>query len=199
VPKRTNPLTRGSVVMAALALAFTGLAGVGLAQITTNSSPDPFAAPLAADGHKPKPGKKNKKNKRAQQTTTTTTSSSSTTTTGDSEGEGNGQAKVDVCHKPDKKSGHMINIAEPAAAAHLAHGDTLGSCPVLAPPTSTTTKQAKTPKQQKAPKQQKPASQTPPALPHKSTPKKAAKPSKPKASKPKASKQAGGKSKGKGK
>jgi len=40
-----------------------------------------------------------------------------------------GGEKVLVCHKPDKKGGHTISIASPAVPAHLAHGDTLGSCP----------------------------------------------------------------------
>ena len=40
-----------------------------------------------------------------------------------------GNEKVLVCHKPDKKGGHTISIASPAVPAHLAHGDTLGSCP----------------------------------------------------------------------
>lgn len=40
-------------------------------------------------------------------------------------GKGKGQEKVTICHK-----GHTITIAEPALAAHLAHGDTLGSCDV---------------------------------------------------------------------
>ncbi len=40
-----------------------------------------------------------------------------------------GGEKVLVCHKPDKKGGHTISIAEPAVPAHLAHGDILGACP----------------------------------------------------------------------
>lgn len=44
---------------------------------------------------------------------------------GKNEGKGKGQDKVTICHK-----GHTITIAEPALAAHLAHGDTLGSCDV---------------------------------------------------------------------
>ena len=40
-----------------------------------------------------------------------------------------GEEKVLICHKPDKKGGHTISIAPPAVPAHLAHGDTLGSCP----------------------------------------------------------------------
>lgn len=40
-----------------------------------------------------------------------------------------GEEKVLVCHKPDKKGGHTISIASPAVPAHLGHGDTLGACP----------------------------------------------------------------------
>ena len=36
---------------------------------------------------------------------------------------GNGQAKVEVCHK-----GQIITVAQPAVAAHERHGDTLGPC-----------------------------------------------------------------------
>jgi hypothetical protein len=36
--------------------------------------------------------------------------------------------KVLICHKPDKKGGHTLSIAEPAVSAHLAHGDRLGAC-----------------------------------------------------------------------
>ncbi len=39
------------------------------------------------------------------------------------------EQKVLVCHKPDKKGGHTISIAEAAVPAHLAHGDILGACP----------------------------------------------------------------------
>jgi hypothetical protein len=41
---------------------------------------------------------------------------------------GNG-GKVLVCHKPEKKGGHTLSIAQPAVPAHLAHGDKLGPCP----------------------------------------------------------------------
>jgi hypothetical protein len=43
-------------------------------------------------------------------------------------GEAEEGKKVLVCHKPDKKGGHTLSIAEPAAPAHLAHGDKLGAC-----------------------------------------------------------------------
>jgi hypothetical protein len=47
----------------------------------------------------------------------------------DEEGESTQGGKVLICHKPDKKGGHTLSIAEPAVPAHLAHGDKLGPCP----------------------------------------------------------------------
>ena len=47
---------------------------------------------------------------------------------GEIPGEGGGE-KVLVCHKPDKKGGHTLNISSSAVPAHLAHGDKLGACP----------------------------------------------------------------------
>ena len=41
---------------------------------------------------------------------------------------GNGE-KVLICHKPNKKGGHILSVATAAAPAHLGHGDTLGPCP----------------------------------------------------------------------
>jgi hypothetical protein len=47
----------------------------------------------------------------------------------DDDASDNGE-KVLVCHKPNsKKGGHTISIASSAVPAHLAHGDTMGSCP----------------------------------------------------------------------
>jgi hypothetical protein len=37
-----------------------------------------------------------------------------------------GQTKITICHK----GSNTITVAEPAAAAHFAHGDTQGPCPV---------------------------------------------------------------------
>lgn len=42
---------------------------------------------------------------------------------------GAGSAKVEICHKVPKNNPHTITIAQPALKAHLAHGDTIGSCP----------------------------------------------------------------------
>jgi hypothetical protein len=39
------------------------------------------------------------------------------------------EEKVLICHKPDKKGGHTLSIAEAAVPAHLGHGDTRGPCP----------------------------------------------------------------------
>ena len=47
----------------------------------------------------------------------------------DENGAAGNAEKVLVCHKPEKKGGHTLSIAEPAVSAHLAHGDTLGACP----------------------------------------------------------------------
>ena len=41
-------------------------------------------------------------------------------------GKGKGTAKVTLCH-----NGRTITVGEPAVAAHLAHGDTEGECPVV--------------------------------------------------------------------
>src|SRR5215217_8015138 len=56
---------------------------------------------------------------------------------------GNGQPRVEVCHK-----GQLITVAQPAVAAHERHGDTLGPCGDGQPPGGTTpelTTQATTP------------------------------------------------------
>ena len=39
-----------------------------------------------------------------------------------------GQEKVTVCHKPGTEAEATLEIAAPAEAAHLAHGDTPGEC-----------------------------------------------------------------------
>jgi LPXTG-motif cell wall-anchored protein len=49
-------------------------------------------------------------------------------------------AKVVICHTPpgNPENRHTIEVSESAVPAHLAHGDTLGPCPVY-PPTVTVT------------------------------------------------------------
>jgi hypothetical protein len=50
---------------------------------------------------------------------------------GASVGYGYGAAKVTICHIPpgNPNNAHTITVGAPAVPAHLAHGDTLGSCP----------------------------------------------------------------------
>jgi hypothetical protein len=50
-----------------------------------------------------------------------------------------GQRRVVICHKTGSRTNpqHTITVGQPAVAAHLRHGDTLGPCP--APPAVTTT------------------------------------------------------------
>jgi hypothetical protein len=45
------------------------------------------------------------------------------------DGDSSNGKKVLICHKPDKKGGHTLSVAEAAVLAHLGHGDTLGPCP----------------------------------------------------------------------
>ena len=40
-------------------------------------------------------------------------------------GQGQGQAKVTLCHKGK----NTLTVATPAASAHYAHGDSAGPCP----------------------------------------------------------------------
>lgn len=49
--------------------------------------------------------------------------------TADDDSTSDNGGKVLVCHKPDKKGGHTLSIAQPAVPAHLAHGDKRGACP----------------------------------------------------------------------
>ncbi|MEO7189529.1 MAG: hypothetical protein ABI051_00585 [Vicinamibacterales bacterium] len=37
--------------------------------------------------------------------------------------------KVDICHK-SPAPGQTLSVAQPAVAAHIAHGDTMGACSV---------------------------------------------------------------------
>ena len=181
MPRRFHRMSRRAVVGAVVGLAFAAVAGMGLAQITTGSSLNPFSAETttqsqALAGKKGKPAK----NKHKKQTTTTTTlptttttlpttttaatTTASTTTTTATGAAGAGQAKVDVCHKAGEHNQHTINIATPAVPAHMAHGDEMGSCPMTttqatttttAPTTTTTSAKQKKPKKQ--PKAQKQA------------------------------------------
>jgi hypothetical protein len=38
------------------------------------------------------------------------------------------QDRVVICHRPGTPAEHTLTVAQPAVAAHVAHGDTLGPC-----------------------------------------------------------------------
>ena len=44
-----------------------------------------------------------------------------------------------LCHKPDKRGGHAIEVSENALPAHMAHGDTEGACESIGTTTASTT------------------------------------------------------------
>ena len=155
--KRLSSLTRRSVIGALVGLAFAAAAGVGLAQVTTGSTPSTAAASTtgsqttstqttgdfagkSADDQESESDFESDENEHQSSTTLSTTSPLITSTTGDDAdgASGNGQVKQDVCHKPGLKQ-HTINIATPAVSAHLAHGDTIGACVAAAAPTPATT------------------------------------------------------------
>jgi hypothetical protein len=48
-----------------------------------------------------------------------------------------GNDKVSICHIPpgNPDNTHVITVSVHAVAAHLAHGDNLGSCDAFPPPT----------------------------------------------------------------
>ena len=50
--------------------------------------------------------------------------------------QGGGQEKVTICHVPpgNPDNAHTITVGAPAVPAHLAHGDSLGTCEVTVPP-----------------------------------------------------------------
>jgi hypothetical protein len=143
--RRFHRLSRRTVVLAAVCLAFAAAAGVGLAQITSGSSP---TSATRADAH----DQSSELSGSAVATTTETevveteaveteavetdvesgddASGARTSTT-----TGHGQEKVTICHKTGstKHPGHTIVVAQPAVAAHIAHGDSPGACAPAAP------------------------------------------------------------------
>ena len=38
--------------------------------------------------------------------------------------------KVTICHKDPQGGANTITVAQSAVAAHMAHGDTMGACPI---------------------------------------------------------------------
>src|SRR2546421_3428708 len=145
-------------------------AGVGLAEITTASSPGEASsqattqtattgtqtATTGDQGDENDQGEADERDSQGSstpgQTSTTApgatttapvTPTSGTTTTG--EGEGNGQAKVTLCHKTGNPDHWVtISIAAPALPAHTAHGDTMGACAQSQTTTGTTTSNSTT-------------------------------------------------------
>jgi hypothetical protein len=161
VQRRFRRFSRRSVVGVVVGLAFAAAAGVGLAQITSQPSTTVSAVSTSTtlssstNGENDFAGKSSEANddqdfeqeNSDQQSTsisvststglqTTSTIAAGTTTSSD---EGVGQEKVDVCHVTGNGSSHTINIARPAVAAHVAHGDTEGACAETTTSASTTT------------------------------------------------------------
>jgi hypothetical protein len=74
----------------------------------------------------------------ATTTATTSTATSSTSETGETKAH-----KIVLCHKPDKRGGHEIEVSRSALPAHQAHGDTEGPCASTATTATTTTSESK--------------------------------------------------------
>lgn len=77
-------------------------------------------------------------------------SESAARTAGSATGAGSlGVTKVTICHIPpgNPANAHSITVGSPAVRAHLAHGDSLGACPDVLPPSD-----SKPPKDEKPPK-----------------------------------------------
>jgi hypothetical protein len=117
-------------------LAFAAAAGVGLAQITT-SEPSGAASAVTTRSLSTgtngasddlldfEGGDDNGSTSTMQQTQSSTSAQKHETR---DEGTGTGQEKVEICHMTGSGKSHTINIARPAVAAHVAHGDTEGAC-----------------------------------------------------------------------
>ena len=78
----------------------------------------------------------------ATTTATTSTATTSTTETGETKAH-----KVVLCHKPDKRDGHEIEVSRSALPAHQAHGDTEGPCASTGTTSTSTTGKSKAKKQ----------------------------------------------------
>jgi hypothetical protein len=150
-------ITRRSVVGALVGLAFAAAAGVGLAQITagsattvattTTSESQTTSTPTTGDSERESADDQESATEDSHfestvASTISTTMPGGTTTSRDdsASGSGNAQTKVDVCHRTGSGKKHTINIATPAVPAHVAHGDTIGACALVAPATTTTAK-----------------------------------------------------------
>jgi hypothetical protein len=116
--KRLRRLSRRSLVAVVAGLSFAGAAGVGLAQIT--SEPSTTGTPTQSTGTlSPTTSTRNdvdfEQEGSNDRTSATTTSPVA-------------QEKVEVCHVTGNGGSHTIDVAQPAVAAHLAHGDREGAC-----------------------------------------------------------------------
>jgi len=116
--KRLRRLSRRSLVAVVVGLAFAGAAGVGLAQITTE--PSTTSVPTQSTGTlSPTISTKNDVDFEQEGSNDRTSSATSSPVA---------QEKVAVCHVTGNGGSHTIDVAQPAVAAHLAHGDTEGAC-----------------------------------------------------------------------
>jgi hypothetical protein len=151
VQKRLSRLSRRSLVGVIAGLAFAAAAGVGLAQITS-SEPSGAASAVsttsastgtqsnstgeendeAGDSNDDmldfEQGDDNGTTSSAQQQTQSNAVTSTFGQEQETDAEGAGQEKVEVCHMTGSGKPHTIDIARPAVAAHVAHGDTEGAC-----------------------------------------------------------------------
>jgi hypothetical protein len=163
VRQRPNRLTRRTLVAAFVGLVFAAAAGIGLADITTDSVSQ--AVSTTSTGTQTANGRETEsaddqegdaaeqeteaaetenESSTSQQTTSllqTTTAEGTTTATG------SGQEKVVVCHHTGsvKHPFHTITVAAPAVPAHEAHGDEVGAaCPTTTTTTAVTPSQTTT-------------------------------------------------------
>jgi hypothetical protein len=162
--KRFGRFSRRSLVGVIVGLAFAAAAGVGLAQITSEPSSTVSAADtstLSTGGLTTSTSSENEfahesseakddlefeqDDNDDQSSTTFALSTSASTQQATAAGEGAGQEKVEVCHLTGNGSSHTIDIARPAVAAHVAHGDTEGACAETTTAAATTTALAPAP------------------------------------------------------
>jgi len=150
--KRISRFSRRSLVGVIVGLAFAAAAGVGLAQITSEPSTSTSAVTTTTQSTgTPSTSTPTENdfaddsNEAADPAVTTGTIAPTGQQQAPATTSGAGQEKVDVCHITGNGRSHTINIAEPAVAAHVAHGDTEGACAATTQ-TPTTTAKTKKPK-----------------------------------------------------
>jgi hypothetical protein len=138
---------------AAAGLLFAAVAGAGLAQITGGTAQDstettlsttvesvPSSSTTGAMRGETEPAESETEATETEGAETesaetrTTSTIAAQTTAGAPATTTHGQQKVAVCHHTGSGGEHTIVIAEPAVAAHLAHGDSRGACTAHAAP-----------------------------------------------------------------